>query len=354
MRRTAELFPKITIGLDVGDRKSVVCEVGYAGEVLRRAELATSPAAIKEYFGGRCRCRVALEAGTHSPWISRQLEELGHECVVGNPSEMYGKRRRKKRNDRSDAEFLARQARADVKLLYPIQHRSAEAQAHLEMIRARDQLVRVRTKLINHVRGSVKSFGGRINKCSAEAFPRRAAHQLPAELKSALEPLLEMIADSSARIQKCDQQLVKILDEQYPQALRLRQIRGVGPITSLAFVLLIEDKNRFTDSRDVGAYFGLVPRLDESSDQQPQLRITKAGDELGRRLLVSAAQFILGPFGKDCDLRRHGMKIAQRGGKNAKKRAAVAVARKLAVIMHRVWVTEAAYDPDRLLKRQAA
>ena len=140
----------------------------------------------------------------------------------------------------------------------------------------------------------------------------------------------------------------------YPEALLLQQISGVGPITALAFVLLVEDPRRFEQSREVGAYFGLVPRLDESSDSTPQLRITKAGDELGRRLLVSAAQYILGPFGPECDLRSHGEAIAQRGGKNAKKRAAVAVARKLAVLMHRLWIAKATYDPQYLAKKRVA
>ena len=124
--------------------------------------------------------------------------------------------------------------------------------------------------------------------------------------------------------------------------------------TALAFVLLVEDPTRFRKSRDVGPYLGLVPRLDDSSDARPQLRISKAGDAFARRVLVSAAQYILGPFGPACDLRRYGMAIAERGGKKAKKRAVVAVARKLAVLLHQLWVSGATYDPDYQLKRRAA
>jgi transposase len=171
-------------------------------------------------------------------------------------------------------------------------------------------------------------------------------------LRVASEPLLEVISDLTRRIQGMDRQVERIAEE-YPAAIHLQQLHGVGALTATAYVLLIEDPTRFTRSRDVGAYFGLVPRLDESSDSSPQLRITKAGDELGRRLLVSAARYILGPFGPECDLRRHGEAIAARGGKNAGKRAAVAVARKLAVLLHRLWVTGAVYDPDRELKRKA-
>jgi len=352
MLETAAPAPKITIGFDLGDRKCRVCEVGEGARVVKEAEVLTTRSAVEAYFGGRERCRVVMEVGTHSPWISRQVAALGHEVVVANPSKVYGSQHRTHRNDRSDAQFLGRQGRADVELLYPIQHRGAKAQEHLELIRGRDQLVRVRTKLINHVRGTVKSSGGRIAKCATEAFVVRARHQMPPELRGVTEPILEVIEDLTRRIHTMDRQVEK-LGEEYPGVSRLRQVPGVGALTALAFVLLVEDPRRFSGSRAVGPYFGLVPGLDESSDYSPQLGITKAGDELGRRLLVSAAQYILGPFGADCDLRRHGEAIAARGGKNAKKRAVVAVARKLAVLLHRLWISGADYEADRQLKRRA-
>jgi transposase len=354
MELNSMLVPNLTIGLDLGDRTSSVCELDAAGEVRKRASIPTTPAGVEAYFGDRFPCRVVLEVGTHSPWVSRLLEQLGHEVIVSNPSAVYGKRRRKKRNDSMDAEFLARQGRADPKLLYPIRHRGADVQKHLAIIRSRDVLVSTRTKLINHVRGTVKSVGGRIRKCSAESFARSASPQIPADLRRAMEPMLEMIGELDERIRGFDRQIQKIIADHYPEAVRLQQIKGVGPVTALCFVLLIEDPRRFSASREVGPYFGLVPRLDDSSDSTPQLRITKSGDQLGRRLLVSAAQYILGPFGPECDLRRHGEQIAARGGKNAKKRAAVAVARKLAVVLHRVWVSGSEYDPNHLAKRRAA
>jgi transposase len=348
----AASFPKITIGVDLGDRKSHICEIDEGAQIVKETSIPTTRSGVEGYFAGRESCRVVLEAGTHSPWFSRQVKALGHEDVVSNPSKVYGNQRRTKRNDRSDARFLARQGRADVELLHPIQHRGAEAQEHLALIRARDQLVRARTKLINHVRGAVKSVGGRIRKCSAEAFAARARHEVPAELRIATEPVLDVVADLTRRIHEMDTR-VERLGQNYPEVERLQQLKGVGALTALAYVLLVEDPKRFEASRDVGPYFGLVPQLDESSDSSPQLGITKTGDELGRRLLVSAAQYILGPFGPECDLRRFGEAISARGGKNAKKRAVVAVARKLAVLLHRLWVTGADYDPDRQLKRRS-
>jgi transposase len=116
-------------------------------------------------------------------------------------------------------------------------------------------------------------------------------------------------------------------------------VEGVGTLTALTFVLTLEDPYRFEKSRSVGAYLGLVPATDQSGDRDPQKRISKEGDEMLRKLLVGSAHYILGPLGKDSDLRRHGERIASRGGKNAKKRAAVGVARKLSVLLHRLWVT---------------
>lgn len=352
MRSKRALFPKITIGVDLGDKDSVTCEVDRGGDVVRRAEIRTGRATVREYFQGREPCRVVIEAGTHSAWFAREVAALGHEVVVANPTRIYVSGRRK--NDPKDAEFLARQGRADTALLHPVQHRSAQAQMDLAVIRARDQLVRARTKLINHVRGAVKAQGSRVRKCSAEAFIARAVAELPDETRPALEPLLDVIAGMTQKIREYDRQIERLASTSYPEAQKLMQPKGVGALTAVAFVLLVGDPKRFTRSREVGPYFGLVPKLKDSSASQPQLRISKAGDELGRRLLVSAAQYVLGPFGPDCDLRRHGLKIAARGGKNAKKRAAVAVARKLAVLLHRLWVSGATYDPDWVLKRHVA
>lgn len=350
----ASLVPNLTIGMDLGDRVSQLCGVGAGGEVVREASVATTRMALEAYFRLLPPCRVVVEVGTHSPWVSALLEGLGHEVVVANTALVYGKGRRRKRNDALDAEYLARQGRADPKLLHPIRHRGLEAQEHLELIRARDQLVGVRTKLINHVRGAVKPVGGRIRRCSSDAFARKAAEEIPFALRAALKPLLQTIQELTGRIRDFDRVLERLVRECYPDAARLQQVAGVGSLTALSYVLLVDDPERFPRSREVGAYFGLVPKLDESSSSRPQLRITKAGDELGRRLLVSAAHYILGPFGPACDLRRHGERIAARGGKNAKKRAVIAVARKLAVLLHRLWVSQAVYDPDYQARRTAA
>jgi transposase len=296
----------------------------------------------------------ALEAGTHSGWISRLIESYGHEVIVANPREVRKIYQNDRKNDRSDAQILARLARFDPQLLEPIRHRTAPMQADLATIRARETLVTARTKCVNAMRGLVKSMGGRLPKCSTESFCKRVSADVPAELEDALRPLITAIQTLNEQIRCCDMQIETLATETYPQTALPRQVSGVGALTALAFILTIADGARFAKSRDIGPYLGLVPRQDDSGDRSSQLRITKAGDPYLRRLLVGSAQFILGPFGPDSDLRRHGERLMQRGGKNAKKRAIVAVARKLAVLLHRLWITGEAYEPLRNSNRQAS
>lgn len=341
------VVPVWTIGLDVGDRTSRVLAMDAAGASVHEESLRTTSAALQRFFSRYPGARVALEVGTHSPWISRLLQGLGLETIVANARKVRLISHNERKTDRMDAELLARLARVDPALLYPIRHRGATAQADLALLHARDALVRNRTRLINHVRGAVKSLGARLPGCSAAAFAQRAAAHLPAELAPALEPLLAESARLTALIRGYDRRIEALCAKRYPVTARLRQVRGVGPLTALAFVLTLEDPARFARSRKVGPYLGLVSRRHDSAEARPQLRISKAGDEFLRRLLVSCAQYILGPFAKDCVLRRHGEAIARKGGKNAKKRAVVAVARKLAVLLHALWRSGADYEPDR-------
>jgi transposase len=341
------VLPNLTVGIDLGDRHSTVCGLSAGGEVRFRKTVATAEAAMERLLSSLESARVVMEAGSHSPWLSRLAKRLGHEVIVANPVELYGGRRRRKKNDRIDAEDLARRGRLDPSLLFPIEHRSEEAQLELALLQARDILVQVRSKLINHVRGSLKPFGLRLPLCSAESFARQAREGIPAKLLPALLPLLEQIEKQTATIRDYDKAVEEAAAEKYPETLSMRQVKGVGALTSLAFALVIDDPSRFPRSRDVGAYVGLAPGLDDSGDWQPQLPVSKAGNAFLRRLLVGSARYILGPFGPDTDLRRWGLALAARGGKNAKKRAAVAVARKLSVLLMRLWVTGEVYEPLR-------
>jgi transposase len=222
-----------------------------------------------------------------------------------------------------------------------------KAQADLTVIRARAGLVRSRTALINTARGLTKSYGERLRGCNARHLNSEKALGLSPELQAALEPLLAATEALSERIYEYNQQIAKIAKESYPQVARLEQVKGVGTLIALTFLLTLEDPHRFRKSRDVGCHVGLQPGRRNSGQSEPQMHISKEGDPYLRTLLVQGAQHILGPFGEDCDLRRWGLKLAERGGKNGKKRAVIATARKLAVLLHRLWVSGEAYEPLR-------
>jgi transposase len=337
----------ITIGLDVSDRFTEAYALDEHGEWVESWRMPTKQGALREGLSRYPGARVVLEVGCHSPWISRQLKADGFEVIVANPRRVRLIAESDKKSDRFDAEQLARLGRLDPSLLSPIVHRGERAQRDRVLLLARDGLVRARTQLINQVRGFAKSLGSRLPSSSSEAFPKRARRAVSEDLFPGLPTMLAMIEQLTQEIRSMDREVERLCQERYQETGVLRQIPGVGPLTALAFVLTLEDPNRFAKSRDVGAYLGLRPRHRNSGGQRPQLRITKAGDAMVRRLLVTAAHYVLGPFGPDTDLRRFGLRLAERGGKAAKKRAAVAVARKLAVVLHRLWITGEVYQALR-------
>ena len=271
-----------TMGLDVGDRYCYFHVLDGTGAFLEAGRLPTTPEALERRFGGGPAMRVILEAGTHSPWLGRLLTRLGHEVVVANARRVRLISENVSKSDPLDAELLARLGRLDPALLAPITHRGAEAQADLALLRARDALVRTRTLLVNHVRGAVKAVGGRLPRCSTASFASKVAAQLPEAVRETLTPLLDTIAALGQQLRRYDARVEALAATRYPETTRLRAVPGVGALTALCYVLTLEDPTRFPSSRSVGAYFGLVPQLDDSSDSTPQLRIAKTGDELGK------------------------------------------------------------------------
>ena len=335
----------LTIGLDLGDRWSHYCVLDEGGQAVIESKVSTSPNAMEAVFGGMPRSRIALETGMHSPWVSRLLSGLGHEVIVAHARNvrLIGESRRK--DDRLDAQTLARLARIDPQLLSPVKHRSARAQADLTVIRARAGLVRARTALVNTARGLAKSYGERLRGCNVRNMNPEKADALSPELQRALQPLLAGIAVVSEQIHEYNERIECLAQESYPQVELLKQVKGVGTLIALTFLLTLEDAHRFRKSRDVGCYLGLQPGRRNSGQSEPQMHISKEGDPYLRTLLVQGAQHILGPFGPDSDLRRWGLKLAERGGRNAKKRAIIATARKLAVLLHHLWVSGEVYEP---------
>jgi transposase len=343
----------LTIGVDLGDRRSDLCVIDGSGQVEQRMHAATTERSLVEALRRYPGARVVLEVGTHSPWVSRLLAALGHEVIVANPWRVRRIAEREDKSDRIDAELLARLGRADPKLLRPIEHRGEQAQRDRALLRARDGLVRTRSSLVVQARCIAKSLGMRLPRCDAQNFGKRVMEQGLEGSFPGLETLAAMVGELSARIRELDRQIEGMCRTRYPETRLLRQVKGVGPITALTFVLTIEEPSRFARSRDVGAYVGLRPKKRQSGGSDPELRISKAGDPYLRRTLIQAAQYILGHYGPDTALRRFGERLTARGGRSARKKAAVAVARKLAVLLHRLWVTRQRYEPLRGVKATA-
>jgi transposase len=350
---------RLTVGLDLGDRSSRYCILDEAGNKASEDALPTTKTGLESLFAKMAPCRIAVEVGTHSPWVSRHLAGMGHEVIVANPRKVRLITHSVKKNDRMDAEQLARLARVDPKLLSPIRHRGPAAQADLAVIRARAGLVDVRTELISTARGLAKPMGERLKKCDADYVKESLADGLGEATQNVIRPLLKSVEAISEQIAVYDQQ-IQAIEKRYPETKLLKQVYGVGTLIALTYILTLEDGERFMHSREVGPYLGLTRKLRDSGESQPELGISKAGDELLRRLLVQAAHCILRQGAPDSDLRVWGLTKAQAGGggkkgsKKRKKKAAVAVARKLAVLLHRLWVTGEVYDPHYNRKAEEA
>lgn len=339
-----------TIGLDLGDLRHAICVLDRRGKIIDERTITNHRESLRRLAKKYPGARLALEVGSHSPWISRFLKELGLEVIVANARKLRAIYLNDRKSDELDARMLARIARVDPELLYPISHGSEQAQRDLLQIKLRDNLVRQRVDIISSVRFTLKSLGLRLPSPNTACFAKRArtllVDQHP-ELLAMIEPSLSVVDELTKRIRELDRAIEALCEERYPQTALLRQIHGVGPITALCFVLVVEDPERFSDPREVGPYLGLVPKRDQSGTSDKKLGISKAGNAYMRRLLVGSAQYIIGPFGPECDLRTRGLALAERGGRGAKKKAVVATARKLAVVMLTLWQRELDYNPLR-------
>jgi transposase len=353
-RKKERKQPKLTIGIDLGDKTSRYCVLDEDGEITKEASVRTKRQELVATFGRLGRQRIAIEVGTHSPWVSRLLASLGHEVIVANARQLKLITASSRKCDPLDARMLAQMARVDPRLLRPIRHRSERAQLDLVKIRVRARLVEMRTEAANSARGLAKALGERLSSVDTDQLGAGSLKQLTEPLRQPLQPLLESVEELTRKIRVLDKEIEQIAGERYPETELLTQVYGVGTLIALTFVLTIDDKQRFSQSRDVGCYLGLRPKRSDSGEREPQLAITKEGDVYLRKLLVQAAQCILRPRAPASDLRQAGERIAGNGSKNAKKRATVAVARKLAVLLHRLWVTGEVYEPMRNNSSQRA
>ena len=344
MNATTPIFPAVTYGIDLGDRFSTVASATADGTIREEPRVSSSLEGFTARFASLPPARFVFEAGAQSPWVSRLFTAFGHEVVVANPRRTKLISASSRKSDRVDAIALARLGRADPLLLAPIRHRPLEAQAALAIIRSRLLLVRTRTALINHCRGAAKAFGVRLPACDARYFHRRALLHLPSELRPALLPVIEEAAETSRRIADMDRLVEQTIEQRFPHARRLQQVPGIGPITALTFVLTIAEHSRFRRSREVGAYLGLTPRRHQSGLRDPQLPISKEGDVYLRTLLVEAAHFTISHRAPDSELRRWALTRLERTP-HERKTVIVALARRLAVLLHALWESAETYRP---------
>jgi transposase len=326
-------------GIDLHAEYSQVCILDEDGEVMETSRVRTSRKALERFFC-RDRMRVALEAGGSSPWVSRLLGSLGHEVVVCSPRRVRLIAESSLKNDKVDAEVLARLVRLDPEFLKPIKHRSEQAQRLRGNLKVRSAMVEARTKWINTIRGLLRSFGYNVSGKVAHTFVERVdLMKLPDDLRAVIAPLLEQLDLLTGEIERCNEHLEEMVKE-LPEVEHLREIPGVGTVVATYFVLTIDDPGRFKNSRDVASFFGLRPSMRESASVSQFGRITKEGDPEMRRLLVQAAHALLRTRA-DSQLKQWALALAERKGKS---KAVVALARKLAVLMHRLWVTGEVYQ----------
>jgi len=347
MQQTTSNSTTLTIGIDLGDSESAYCVLSPEGEVVEESNLVTTPEGLDEFLKGRPRCRIVIEACLHSHWVGRQLEAAGHEVVVTNPRRNALIAKSIRKNDRSDAHLLAEMGRSSLSLLHPVCIRDEQTLAVRSLLRARRTLVRTRARLVCMVRSQCKLFALPLPSCGVEVFVKRARQHIPEILQGILTPVLDMIDSLQEQIRAYNKRIDALGKETYPVTQLLRQVPGVGEQLSLAYVVALGSPKRFKNSRDVGAYLGLVPKQRQSGSKDPQLSISKQGDREVRTLLVNAAAYIMRRTSPDTTLKRFGKRIAARGGARDRARARVAVARKLAVILHRLWTTSEVYEPLR-------
>ena len=358
MNKCSTKTKKIYVGFDVSEKKITTFAICGQKTSKGSPEITNDPEAIQQFlsmFPSPKDVCVVMETGTHSLWMSRLIKELGFEVIVAHARDLaliYGA---DKKNDKLDAEKLARLAQADKKLLHPVEHMTMERQDDLMVIKARDLVVKQKSQIICTIRGLLRSHGCKMIEAQYTADSiKKCYSDLPAEVGCVLAPLLQQICYLDLAIKEYDRQ-VKKLCKKYPETDILRQIPGVGELTALAIVLIVGNPMRFKTSARLCAYLGLVPKQDQSGSTDKQLGITKKGNKLGRRLVIQAAHYIMGPFGPESRLRSFGLRIQSRGGNSAKMKSFVAVARKLVTVMFALWIhPELPYDPNFKIRKKAA
>lgn len=329
------------VGIDVANKASAICVIDEQGEVVRRAEVATEVYELNKTLAGLDEARVVIESCPLAEWLAEVVEAGGHEAVIIDARAARHLVSSKKKTDARDAHTLAQLARTGW---YNAVHRkSREARLLRSQLQARQGLVRTRKAMDSQVRGLLRAQGLRLGRVSAGEFAERvralAGERVPGLLPY-LEPLLSLYEQALVEARRLKRELER---GSRREALRrrLQSVPGVGPLVSQVYVATVDEPGRFEHAEQVADYAGLTPRVSQSGESCYRGRITKEGDQLLRWHLVEAAHVLL-THGRDCRLKRWGLALQRRKGAG---KARVAVARKLAILLWRLWMTGERFEP---------
>lgn len=330
--------------IDLHMRYSQIRIIDEHGVVLRDQRVVTSRERLVHAFAGAGPLRILLETGTESEWVAQTLEGAGHTVIVADPNyaPMYGERHRRVKTDRRDVAALAE---ANRRGWYRVAHRTSAAQRSTRhVLRARRQIVQMRSGAVALIRSLVKQEGYRVPRCGAERVPAQLETLgLPAALTAIVAPLVRMIERATTEITTLDEHLEGRAAAD-PLVQRLRTVPGVGLVVALTFRAQIDDVGRFRHAGQVSAAIGLVPREDSSAERRHRGHITKAGPRELRSLLVQAA-WACWRSKQSATLRAWAEQLAARRGRRI---AVVALARRLSRLLYALWRDGTSFDVKKL------
>lgn len=342
------MYNNTTIGMDLGNKVHKIIGLNEHGKEVLRCEVENTKAAVEAFFKEHADATIAMETGTCCRWVSKLARLHCHDAIVGNARKLRAIWQSKQKNDWNDAHMIAALARASRELFHPVMLRDDEHHDLYQLIQLRDISVRQRTQTINAIRGMCKAAGDFVRKCDAQGLFRHLEY-IPETQAWKFRPLIERLGAIAENIQQYDWLIQDYADAHFKtQVALLRTIPGVGLITSCMFVALIQDPKNFGNPRDAGCYFGLTAGQDQSGDKDAPMHVTKAGNTQMRKLLVTAANYILRDSSPDSAIKRYGQRICARGGKIARRKAKIAIARKLSVVMMSMLQSGESYRDERV------
>lgn len=327
----------ITIGMDLGDKKHAIVGLDAKANIVLRRWLPNDQDSLRTFFERNKGAEIGMETGTHCRWISVLATECGCKAYIGNAHKLRSIFGNTHKNDMRDAEEIANLLHENKRHFHPVMLRDQEHQDLVQLVKMREVAMTDRTRSINAIRGMAKANGARIADCDADSFHRQlklVLMTLPDNLIRLFRPQIELLKAINATIKAYGKLIDRYRKQHFKEECALLEtIPGIGPINSTSFVAFAGDVKRFRHACDVGPYFGLTAGRDQSSDKDEPKKITKEGNKFVRHLLVNAANNIMKASAANTELKQFALRVWGERGKIAKRKAKVALARKLAVTM---------------------